>query len=108
MHDGILGVSADCPITSNFIMVPSPSLQNNQTNLFDFSDCSVRQIKANVLIGSLNTFTTIKQSASCLANVPTTFPNETEFTQYADAGQIWSPDDQCKMIYGQNASFCRV
>jgi hypothetical protein len=55
-HDGILGISSNCPITNNYIMTPSPSLQNNQTNLFDFSDCSVAQIKSTVLVGGSGIF----------------------------------------------------
>ncbi len=52
---------------------------------------------------------TFSNQAKCLMNVPQNLPNETEWTyQNNYAGQIYSPDDQCKMIFGNNATFCRV
>jgi hypothetical protein len=27
---------------------------------------------------------------------------------YTNPGQSWNADDQCKMIYGNSSSFCRV
>ncbi len=55
-HDGILGISSNCAITDNFIMAPSPSLINNQFNLYDFSSCSVSQIKSTILVGGSGIF----------------------------------------------------
>ena len=33
---------------------------------------------------------------------------EASLTSTNYPGQLWSPDDQCKLRYGPNASFCRV
>ena len=49
-HDGIIGISDSCPITNNYLMVPSPGSSNPQ-NLFDMSDCSRSQIKGTILTG---------------------------------------------------------
>jgi len=43
-----------------------------------------------------------------LANVPTTTPVEVSWVGNTFPGQIWTADDQCKMIYGSGASFCPV
>lgn len=44
------------------------------------------------------------QASECLINVPP--------IQYYDSlknpGRLWSADDQCKLIYGNQASFCQV
>ena len=57
----------------------------------------------------------VSVSAQCLSNFPETDKLEitdildiSNQTNYHYPGQIWTPDDQCKMIYGINASFCQV
>ena len=40
--------------------------------------------------------------------MPSDLPSEDSQTSSSYPGQVWSLDDQCKMRYGANASFCRV
>ena len=47
-------------------------------------------------------------SAQCLLNTPTNLPVETSYVGLTYPGQIWTANDQCKQIYGQNSSFCPV
>ena len=54
------------------------------------------------------TLSGLSSQAGCLANLPTTLEPENTWADAYDPGQLWSPDDQCKMMYGQNASFCQV
>jgi len=52
----------------------------------------------------------LSSQATCLANVPAS-TNETIFVDTVTGkqpGLSFSPDDQCKMSYGKNASFCQV
>ena len=35
-------------------------------------------------------------------------PDYVQNANYALTGQIWTPDQQCKMIYGSQATFCPV
>ncbi len=51
----------------------------------------------------MSLFRSLRADRSCLSNVPVKNSNE-----MIDAGKIWSVDDQCKQVYGLNASFCRV
>jgi hypothetical protein len=47
--------------------------------------------------------------AQCLTNVPN--KNDTlaqSSSKLKFPGQSWTADDQCKMIYGSEASYCRV
>jgi hypothetical protein len=51
---------------------------------------------------------TASSNGQCLTNIPTDLPIETAFVNLNLTGTFWSPDDQCRMIYGANASFCHV
>lgn len=47
--------------------------------------------------------------AQCLTNVPNkngTLAQSSSKLKFP--GQSWTADDQCKMIYGSEASYCRV
>ena len=46
----------------------------------------------------------LRTGLECLANVPTQLPTETTLVRK----RIYSPTDQCKFIFGQNASYCPV
>ncbi len=45
--------------------------------------------------------------ASCLTNVPSTSAIDDSYLLNRLPGQVWSVDDQCKMIYGIDARFAR-
>lgn len=47
-------------------------------------------------------------AGQCLLNTPLNKPVETQLVQGKNPGEFLSPDDQCKMIYGQTATFCTV
>ena len=42
--------------------------------------------------------------AECLINVPPV----KYYDSLVNPGRIWSADDQCKLVYGNNATFCKV
>lgn len=51
--------------------------------------------------------------AKCLKNNPLAENKNSssilnQYTSISPPGQIWTPDDQCKMIYGNKSYFCRV
>ena len=50
----------------------------------------------------------LSATGSCLANVPTTDPLEINYANKFLAGQVFSLNDQCKMLYGPTASNCAV
>jgi hypothetical protein len=51
----------------------------------------------------------VSLDGQCLLNVPSSQPIEATYVETSKgAGSIWSPDDQCKMAFGKNASFCHV
>jgi hypothetical protein len=72
-------------------------------NQMKFSSCSILAFKKFLLNSNLSN---VSQEAACLLNKPKQI-EELE-TKDALTGLIWNADDQCKMIYGQNASFCQV
>ena len=53
--DGQDGISFACPSSSNYIMTPTPSMTQNPLNLWQYSACSISQIKNLLLIS--NTYT---------------------------------------------------
>ena len=104
VHDGETGATS-CSSTDNFIMTASPSVDQNQLNIFKFSPCSISQLKSRLLLsnGALNS------TYQCLSNSPTNMPNETVWAERIETpGIIWTADDQCKMLYGNQSSFCSV
>lgn len=50
----------------------------------------------------------VSSIGQCLTNIPASLPNEVIFSEQTNPGQIWTADDQCKMMYGASASFCTV
>ena len=78
---------------------------NNPLNLLKFSRCSIEQFKLALLNNELNG---ASKMAQCLINVPAVSTAEESFVKDFLPGQIWTADDQCKMIYGPKASFCQV
>jgi hypothetical protein len=97
--------ATNCSSNDNYIMSVSPSLDQNRLNIFKFSSCSINQLKSRLLLsnGALNSV------SECLSNSPTNMPNETVWAErIATPGLIWSADDQCKMLYGNQSSFCSV
>jgi len=51
----------------------------------------------------------ISSQAQCLLNKPSQpLWYDANFDLTNLTGQIWSANDQCKMVYGSNASFCQV
>lgn len=55
-------------------------------------------------------FSEVNPIGECLLNVPEEedFENIEDMTGLGHPGMIWNPNDQCKMIYGENATFCQV
>lgn len=47
-------------------------------------------------------------AGQCLLNTPANLSVETGYVSLKYPGQIWTANDQCQQIYGQNASFCPV
>jgi hypothetical protein len=102
-HDGIVNLSEECSADSNYIMTPNIGLnQNDLYNLQHFSLCSKRQIKELLLTNN----THVSGEAQCLFKLPVEnllLENQVNGTL---PGQLWSADEQCKMIYGKTATFC--
>ena len=46
----------------------------------------------------------ISKTAECLVNVP---PVQF-YDSLTNPGRLWNADDQCKLIYGSEATFCKV
>ena len=86
-------------------MTTEPSRDLNSRNLLRLSSCSIKKLKSILL-------TEDKRSVSfkgiCLKNIPSQIPIELTQTDYHYPGQIWNADDQCKLVYGVNSTFCRV
>lgn len=71
-----------------------------------------RQRKISLIV--LCSYTTTKNSdvsnlATCLINTSNNIARA-DLPQIGSIlpGQIWSPNDQCQMIYGASSSFCQV
>ena len=58
-----------------------------------------------LLMHSLQALSTV---GSCLANVPSSLPLETSYANRFLPGQVFSLNDQCKMLYGPTAINCAV
>ena len=56
----------------------------------------------------LNFLSSVNSYGQCLTNVPTSVVVESTYSNLNLTGTLWSPDDQCRMIYGVNGSFCHV
>ncbi len=50
------------------------------------------------------TLSQVSNTAQCLINVPIAKPSDSN----SYPGLYWNANDQCKMIYGNSASFCVV
>ncbi|RNA12759.1 A disintegrin and metallo ase with thrombospondin motifs 3-like [Brachionus plicatilis] len=99
LHDGEVG----CDDSLNFIMTPVLNSNPPQTNFYLFSDCSINQFKSVLLNDQLND---VSSTASCLTNIPTSFPAELSLVSLTYPGLIWTANDQCKMQYGPQSSSC--
>lgn len=99
-HDGIIGSTDRCPINNKDIM--SPSIGGGSS--YRFSSCSISMFKSTLLTSNLNS---VASNAQCLLNKA---KETAEVSRIADTlpGEFYSPDDTCRMIYGPEASFCRV
>ena len=104
-NDGLENISDECSAFDNYLMTSEPSRDANSRNLLRFSSCSIKKLKANLLTEDKSN---VAFKGICLKNVPKQIPTETTQTEYHYSGQIWTADDQCKLVYGMNASFCRV
>ena len=103
VHDGDPGATL-CSNASNFIMRSSP-LTTNLQNKNQFSNCSISQFKSLLLSSNGQT----SNFASCLINTSSSqTTDQSVLTNLQQPGQIWSPDDQCSMRYGNGYGFCRV
>lgn len=114
-----------CPSSANFLMtqvlLAKGVVRDNSENFQRLSNCSIAAIKnlalhsrnryyfcftmsGSILIVILVPHRMTSKVSQCLVNVPP--------IQYYDSltspGRLWSADDQCKLIYGNQASFCRV
>lgn len=101
-YDGTTNATA-CPASGNYIMSTSWNLQPdgaNVANLRQFSTCSVSRIKLHLMIG----LTQIRPLAYCLINIPTNLPVQT--IQLSKS--IWTPTEQCQIIFGPTYRFCPV
>lgn len=110
-HDGLNQLNGGdlysqfCLASDNYLMTASlGTFTTNLVNNLKLSSCSVNSIKNNLLT---NAFTSVGQNALCLTNIVT----DTS-TDYLVAnllpGQFFTANDQCKMVYGSNSSFCQV
>jgi hypothetical protein len=101
---------------------------NTSLNQFKFSSCSKAYFKKTLLTKEMEYFIFILYSVKvffvelfffslvsdvtsfgkCLLNMPVLIDSALNVTTFEYPGQVWSADSQCKMIYGNNASFCRV
>jgi hypothetical protein len=98
-------ISDECPSTENFLMTTEPIRDANNRNLLRFSSCSIKKFKTTLLTDDKSS---VSFKGSCLQNSPEQVPSEVSQTDYHYPGQIWTADDQCKLVYGQNSTFCRV
>ncbi|XP_059177801.1 A disintegrin and metalloproteinase with thrombospondin motifs 6-like [Physella acuta] len=99
-HDG---VSNRCTDTSRYIMAASTFEETPDTmyNPWQFSSCSV-QYFTKFIEEQLNTI----RGYYCLTKV---IPIDQEVPYAGDQlpGQMYTPDQQCQMIYGATSNFCR-
>ena len=102
-NDGDPGLySSKCLPSDNYVM--NPLIGNHSTNLlhtFEFSSCSINSIK-NLTLNQ--NFSNVSSQASCLIKKQSTVTYSIDNF----AGQSFTADDQCKMIYGSEATFCHV
>lgn len=103
-NDGLENISDECSASDNYLMTSEPSRDANSRSLLRFSSCSIKKLKANLLTEDKSN---VAFKGICLKNVPEQIPTEATQTEYHYPGQIWTADDQCKLVYGLNASFCR-
>jgi hypothetical protein len=107
-HDGdqqiLNGVAQPvCPMSNNNLMAPGWSWSSPTISNIDlFSNCSISEFKYNLLNPQL---TGLSSNAQCLANVPTDVP--VEVSAFSNR-TLWTADEQCKFIFGPNATFCPV
>ena len=50
----------------------------------------------------------MKTAFACLGNVPVNAETETAFFNASLPGQLYSADDQCRLIIGPNSTKCNV
>ena len=95
-----------CPASDNFAMSSNWNFDlASIRNINSFSTCSIRQFKAFILNAQLNGLST--QASLCLGNVPASSPLE-QAALRSSSKSVWTVDEQCKYIFGQNASYCAV
>jgi len=86
-------------------MTAEPLRDATNRNLLRFSSCSIKKLKSTLLTDDKSSFSF---KGICLQNQPEQVPTEVAQTDYHYPGQIWTPEDQCRLVYGPNATFCRV
>jgi hypothetical protein len=53
-------------------------------------------------------FRNVNSAVSCLLDTSAVINEDTDNFANLKNGELWSPDDQCKLTRGLDASFCRV
>jgi hypothetical protein len=72
----------------------------NLLNNFKFSNCSIAQFKKVLLTSNGE----VADNAQCLKNVPLNLEIETGYFKTLFSGQLWTADDQCRLIIGPNST----
>lgn len=99
-HDGEAGIYKNCTANDGYIMAPTVKIGLNTNK---FSSCSIQAIKSFIVNDGLPFF-----DVQCLAETKNdSIYNET-LTKGTVLGELWNPDEQCKIVFGNNASFCKV
>jgi hypothetical protein len=81
-------------------MTPNIGTYNTSLqNTFYFSPCSIKSFKELLLANK-----TVSTNAQCLSNVPFDLPAENTYFNAFLPGQLWSLDQQCKIVTGDNRS----
>lgn len=101
-----LGASFDSSANKNCLdddyYIMSPFLESSSTKLkHKFSECSVNELK-KVLTSNGQA----SREAQCLSNRALAFDLVAEKNNLT--GLFYSANDQCKMLYGEGASFVQV
>ena len=99
-HDGEAGIYTNCSSSDGFIMAPTVKLGLNTNK---FSSCSIQAIKSYILNDAFASF-----DVQCLAETTNSSIDNETLNKDTVLGTLWDYDEQCKIIFGKNASFCKV
>ncbi|CAF0917232.1 unnamed protein product [Brachionus calyciflorus] len=99
-HDSDPGFYSYCNAYDGFIMAPTSRIGLNSNK---FSFCSITAFKNFILT---DYFTS--SNFECLAETEKkSDKNKTLSSRDPNLGDFWTPDEQCKIMFGKNASFCQ-